>query len=134
LSAITNVLPEGWGSYPNWIAAWEPQLILPSARLERSTSGRAVIPWAPAKRQTIQQNTRLPAVSVLFANYSYRPSNTSRPPFILIRLFIGRNPYARVYPKVSGLSLYENIGVQQQQQKTQVEKQHKGLRRQNLLD
>jgi hypothetical protein len=39
--------------------------------------------------------------------------------------------YTTVYPKVSGLSRQRTIGLQQQ---TLVEKQHKGLLRQNSLD
>jgi hypothetical protein len=43
---------------------------------------------------------------------------------------IGRK-HRRAYPKVSGLSHNE---IKQQQQQTLVEKQHKGLQRQNSLD
>jgi hypothetical protein len=49
LHAATNGVPEG-GDVPNWIAAWEPQLILPLARLELSASAHVLFPWAPANR------------------------------------------------------------------------------------
>jgi len=49
LHTVTNAVPDGWGeNCPNWIAPWEPQLILPlpdwsSARLHK-------FPWASANR------------------------------------------------------------------------------------
>lgn len=50
LHAIPNLAPECGEGRRNWFVAWEPQLILPLARLERSTSAHALVPWAASNR------------------------------------------------------------------------------------
>jgi hypothetical protein len=86
-------------------------------------------------QDVFQTDAILPANSVLYSLsiiYYSRSCSRSHKPQLYVRVTsIRLNKRTRVYPKVSGLGRDQNIRLQQQ---TLVEKQHKGLWRQNSLD
>lgn len=71
LHAIQNLASVSGEDRPNRIVAWEPQLILPLARFERSTPTHAFFPWGPAKR--VQYSTKQSATAPQTSSYSQKP-------------------------------------------------------------